>query len=202
VLSDGKLSTYAFKNIPGFEHTYVWTIDGAHDADPARVDAALPQSALPPAGGSLVQIVSFPPTDGRARQSADPKPLRGSIWPACLDWPRPSNPVARRCTPRRRSTTRSSSKVSYGSNSMTARRCISARAISWFSRRRDTGGATKANVRQPSFFSCSARNLTTTHETESCDPDKPSFVHTRRRTHLRTASLPHHPKGHELCAQP
>jgi quercetin dioxygenase-like cupin family protein len=75
VLSDGKLSTYAFKNIPGFEHTYVWTIDGAHDADPARVDAALPQSALPPAGGSLVQIVSFPPTDGRARQSADPKAI-------------------------------------------------------------------------------------------------------------------------------
>ena len=138
--------------------------------------------------------------------SRSQRPLPGGVAPEAnsafcaskISW----NLVARRCTPRRRSTTRSSSKVNYGSNSMTARRCIPARAISWLSRRRDTGGATKANVRQLSFFSCSARNLTTTHETESCDPDKPSFVHTRRRTHLRTASLPHHPKGHELCAQP
>ena len=61
VLSDTELATYAFKNISGFEHTYVWTADGAHEADPAMVDAALPKSALPPAGGSLVQIVTFPP---------------------------------------------------------------------------------------------------------------------------------------------
>jgi hypothetical protein len=73
VLSDDKLSTYAFKNIPGFEHTYVWTIDGIHEADPATVDAVLPKSALPPAGGSLVQIVTFPPADRRAQHSADPK---------------------------------------------------------------------------------------------------------------------------------
>jgi cupin domain len=75
VLSDDKLATYAFKNIPGFEHTYVWTIDGAHEADPARVDAALLKSALPPAGGSLVQIVTFPPADCRAQHSADPKAI-------------------------------------------------------------------------------------------------------------------------------
>ena len=41
----------------------------------ARVDAALPQSALPPAGGSLVQIVTFPPADGRPQQSGDPKAI-------------------------------------------------------------------------------------------------------------------------------
>ena len=60
VLSDDKLATYAFKSIPGFEHTYVWTIDGTHEADPASVDAVLPKSALPPVGGSLVQIVDIP----------------------------------------------------------------------------------------------------------------------------------------------
>jgi uncharacterized cupin superfamily protein len=62
--------------------------------------------------------------------------------------------------------------------------------------------ATRHGWRNKGQRPATARNLTTTHETESCDPDKPSFVHTRRRTHLRTASLPHHPKGHELCAQP
>jgi hypothetical protein len=51
VLSDVELSTYAFKNIPGFKQTYVWAAAGTHEADPARVDAALPKSALPPAGG-------------------------------------------------------------------------------------------------------------------------------------------------------
>jgi Cupin domain len=75
VLSDDKLSTYAFKTIPGFEHTYVWTIDGAHEVDPAKVDAALPKSALPPAGGSLVQIVTFPPAARRSQNSAAPEAI-------------------------------------------------------------------------------------------------------------------------------
>ena len=75
VLSDVELSTYAFKNIPGFKQTYVWAAAGAHEADPARVDAALPKSALPPAGGSLVQIVTFPPSANRTQNSADPKAI-------------------------------------------------------------------------------------------------------------------------------
>ena len=66
VLSDTELATYAFKTIPGFEQTYVWTTGSAHEADPAKVDAALPKSALPPAGGSLVQIATFPPAAWRA----------------------------------------------------------------------------------------------------------------------------------------
>jgi hypothetical protein len=73
VLSDGPLVTYHFKNIPGFEHTYVWTTDGALEADPAQVDLALPNSALPPARGSLVQIVTFPPAAARAQHAADPQ---------------------------------------------------------------------------------------------------------------------------------
>jgi hypothetical protein len=50
-------------SIPGFQHTYVW---GAHEADPAEVDASLPRSALPPADGSLLQIVTFPPAASRS----------------------------------------------------------------------------------------------------------------------------------------
>jgi hypothetical protein len=75
VLSDGPLVTYHFKNIPGFEHTYVWTTDGALEADPGQIDAALPKSALPPARGSLVQIVTFPPAEARVRNPADPRAI-------------------------------------------------------------------------------------------------------------------------------
>jgi mannose-6-phosphate isomerase-like protein (cupin superfamily) len=75
VLSDAELATYAFKTIPGFEQTYVWTTGSADEADPATIDAALPKSALPPAGGSLVQIVTFPPAAWRAGNSADPKAI-------------------------------------------------------------------------------------------------------------------------------
>jgi hypothetical protein len=65
ILDDAPLATYAFKAIPGFKHTYVWqTRDGA-EREPARVDAELPRSALPPSGGSLVQIATFPPENER-----------------------------------------------------------------------------------------------------------------------------------------
>jgi hypothetical protein len=75
VLSDTELATYAFKTIPGLEHTYAWRVDAAHEGDPAKVDAALPRSALPPAGGSLVQIVTFPPAAWRVQNTADPKAI-------------------------------------------------------------------------------------------------------------------------------
>jgi predicted dienelactone hydrolase len=74
VLSDTELATYAFKTMPGFEQTYVWTTGSAHEAGPTKVDAALPKSALP-AGGSLVQIVTFPPAAWRAANIADPKAI-------------------------------------------------------------------------------------------------------------------------------
>jgi hypothetical protein len=70
-----ELETYAFKTIPGFEHIYVWAARGTHEADPGEVDAALPRSALPPAGGSLLQIVTFPPSASRSRSAADPKTI-------------------------------------------------------------------------------------------------------------------------------
>jgi predicted SnoaL-like aldol condensation-catalyzing enzyme len=75
VLSDTHLSTYAFKTIPGFRHTYVWTTDGTAEVDPAKVDTALPKSALPLAGGSLVQIVTFPPAASRTLNALDPKAI-------------------------------------------------------------------------------------------------------------------------------
>lgn len=72
VLSDTVLSPYAFQSIPGFEQTYVWATDTAEEGDPARVDAKMPKSALPAPGGSLVQIVTFPPRSRRSENAADP----------------------------------------------------------------------------------------------------------------------------------
>src|SRR5262249_32315439 len=75
VLSDTELQIYAFKTIPGFEHIYVWSARGPHEADPAEVDACLPRSALPPAGGSLLQLVTFPPAATSSRSAADQKAI-------------------------------------------------------------------------------------------------------------------------------
>lgn len=72
VVSDTTLSPYAFQNIPGFAQTYVWATDGGDEGDPARVDAEMPKSALPAPGGSLVQIVTFPPGSRRPENAADP----------------------------------------------------------------------------------------------------------------------------------
>lgn len=72
VLSDAVLSSYAFQSIPGFEQTYVWTTDGSGEKDPAQVDAKMPELALPAPGGSLVQVVTFPPRNRRSESAADP----------------------------------------------------------------------------------------------------------------------------------
>lgn len=71
ILRDTGLSPYAFQNIPGFEQTYVWATDGTEEGDPARVDAEMLMSALPAPGGSLVQIVTFPPRSRRSDSTAD-----------------------------------------------------------------------------------------------------------------------------------
>jgi uncharacterized cupin superfamily protein len=72
VLSDMTLPRYKFRTIPGFEQTYVWaTYDGV-EADPAQTDARMRESALPSPGGSLVQIVTFPPRGRRSETAADP----------------------------------------------------------------------------------------------------------------------------------
>ncbi len=71
ILSDARLSTYAFQSVPGFEQTYVWATDGAEDGDPMRIDAQMPKSALPAPGGSLAQIVTFPPRSRRGENAAD-----------------------------------------------------------------------------------------------------------------------------------
>ena len=72
VLSDTALSPYVFQSVPGFEQTYVWATVGAAECDPARVDAEMPKSALPAPGGSLAQIVTFPPRSRRSENAADP----------------------------------------------------------------------------------------------------------------------------------
>jgi hypothetical protein len=72
VLNDTVLFPYAFQSIPGFEQTYVWATDGAGEADPMQIDAKMPKSALPAPGGSLVQIVTFPPQSRRSENAADP----------------------------------------------------------------------------------------------------------------------------------
>jgi hypothetical protein len=71
VLSDTPLATYAFKTIRGFEHAYVWKTETASEADPEQVDLAMPKSALPPASGSLVHVVTFPPATARVSQPAN-----------------------------------------------------------------------------------------------------------------------------------
>jgi hypothetical protein len=68
VLSDTPLATYAFKTIRGFEHAYVWKTETASEAEPEQVDLAMPKSALPPASGSLVHVVTFPPAAARVSQ--------------------------------------------------------------------------------------------------------------------------------------
>lgn len=75
VLSDQRRPAYAFETVSGLEHTYIWAATGSREADPASADQALSKSALPVAGGSLVQIVTFPPAAMRAKRSADPSAI-------------------------------------------------------------------------------------------------------------------------------
>jgi Cupin domain len=75
VLSDQRRPVYAFKSADGFEHTYMWVAKGTQEADPQAVERELPRSALPAPGGSLVQIVTFPPALARAKHSTDPSAI-------------------------------------------------------------------------------------------------------------------------------
>lgn len=70
-LSDERRSAYSFRAIEGFEQTYMWAATGVREADPAIVGRSLERSALPAQGGSLLQIVTFPPASDGAR-SVDP----------------------------------------------------------------------------------------------------------------------------------
>jgi len=72
ILSDERRQAYGFKTVAGFEQTYVWATQSPVEADPANVEQRLPRSALPAAGGSLVQIVTFPPVALRSSLGSDP----------------------------------------------------------------------------------------------------------------------------------
>ena len=72
VLSDQRREPYKFKTVAGFEHTYIWSTNGALESDPDRVDQDLPTSALPSADGSLLHIVTFPPARTAASSTSDP----------------------------------------------------------------------------------------------------------------------------------
>lgn len=71
VLSDQRREPYKFKTVAGFEHTYMWSTDGSLESDPDRVERELPKSALPPADGSLLHIVTFPPAKTAASSASD-----------------------------------------------------------------------------------------------------------------------------------
>src|SRR6266403_5123776 len=72
VLSDQRRQPYKFKTVAGFEHTYMWSTKGSLESNPENVDQELPKSALPSADGSLLHIVTFPPTKTAASSASDP----------------------------------------------------------------------------------------------------------------------------------
>jgi hypothetical protein len=72
ILSDERRPPYRFRTNPGFEQSYVWAASGIAEADPATVDATVETSALPAAGGSLVHIVTFPPSAASAESHFNP----------------------------------------------------------------------------------------------------------------------------------
>jgi uncharacterized cupin superfamily protein len=72
VLSDQRREPYKFETVAGFEHTYVWSTNGGLESDPDKVEQELPKSALPPAKGSLLHIVTFPPARTTASSTSDP----------------------------------------------------------------------------------------------------------------------------------
>jgi hypothetical protein len=72
VLSDQRREPYKFKTVAGFEHTYMWSTNGGLESDPDQVERELPKSALPPAKGSLLHIVTFPPASSATSSTSDP----------------------------------------------------------------------------------------------------------------------------------
>src|SRR5258707_9871593 len=72
VLTDQRREPYKFKTVAGFEHTYMWSTNGALESDPDKVEQELPKSALPSAKGSLLHIVTFPPGETSASSTSDP----------------------------------------------------------------------------------------------------------------------------------
>ena len=72
VVTDQRRAPYQFKTVIGFEHTYIWSMNGTLESDPDEVEQELPKSALPPANGSLLQIVTFPPARTTASSTSDP----------------------------------------------------------------------------------------------------------------------------------
>ncbi len=72
VLSDQRREPYKFKTVSGFEHTYMWSTNGGLESDPDKVEQELPKSALPPAKGSLLHIVTFPPARSATSSTSHP----------------------------------------------------------------------------------------------------------------------------------
>ena len=72
VLSDQRRQPYKFKTVAGFEQTYMWSTNGTLESDPNKVERELPKSALPPANGSILHVVTFPPARTAASSISDP----------------------------------------------------------------------------------------------------------------------------------
>jgi hypothetical protein len=144
VLSDQRREPYKFKTVAGFEHTYMWSTNGGLESDPDKVEQELPKSALPPAKGSLLHIVTFPPASSATSSTSDPSQVSHEFLtrlPGLADtFERDGSQM------HVTQTTRSCSTASCGWNSTTARWCILLRATSSSSRRRAMAGAIKQSV--------------------------------------------------------
>jgi hypothetical protein len=71
VKSDEELAAYAFRSIPGYEHTLVWMNDGIPDLGREQGMSVYPHSVVPGPGGTVMHIVTFPPASVMASPSFD-----------------------------------------------------------------------------------------------------------------------------------
>lgn len=71
VKSDEPLRPYAFKSVPGYEHTLVWFNEGIPDLRREQGMTGYPTSVLPGPGGTSLHLVTFPPDSVTAAPTFD-----------------------------------------------------------------------------------------------------------------------------------
>ena len=71
VQSDEPLSPYAFKTVPGYEHTLVWLNPATPDLSKQQRFDSYPDSVVPGPGGTSLHFVTFPPGSAFADPSFD-----------------------------------------------------------------------------------------------------------------------------------
>jgi hypothetical protein len=71
VQSDEQLLAYAFKTVPGYEHTLVWVNPATPDLGKEQRFDSYPDSVVPGPGGTSLHCVTFPPGSVFADPSFD-----------------------------------------------------------------------------------------------------------------------------------